>query len=202
MRFAYYYSKIITKMKPKTILKSIINKPSYIGSGSWIIRSSIEQNTNIGYDCKIFDTKIGKYCSIGHNVQIGIANHPYHYLSTSPVIYSKKNSLGYGYNEIVNSIVVTNVSSDVWIGSGAYIKAGVIISKGAIIGMNSVLTKDVGPYEIWAGNPAKLIKKRFSEKIIAELMEIPWETWHRSKLESIKDDLLDVESFIIKNRKN
>ena len=65
-----------------------------------------------------------------------------------------------------------------WIGNNALIKAGVKISDGAVIGMGSVVTHDVGPYEIWVGNPAKLIKKRFDEETIEMLMNKQW--WNLS----------------------
>jgi virginiamycin A acetyltransferase len=74
------------------------------------------------------------------------------------------------------------IGNDVWIGYNATIMAGVTIGDGAIIGTNSVVTKDVEPYAIVGGNPAKLIKKRFSDIEIAELMEIRWWDWDIEKI--------------------
>ena len=68
----------------------------------------------------------------------------------------------------------TVIGSDVWIGECAMIKAGVKIGNGAVIGMGSVVTKDVGDYEIWAGNPARFIRKRFDDEIISRLKETLW----------------------------
>lgn len=176
MYIGYIYSKFILKIRGKTVFQSSTHVKSKIGSGSWFYRSKIGKYSYTGYDCKIFDTEISSYCSIGNNVSIGIGNHPMHYLSTSPVFYSKKNAFKFAFNTIVQEPEIkTIIEADVWIGAGVYIKAGVNISKGAIIGMGSVLTKDVGPYEVWAGNPAKLIKKRFSDEKISELMKTNWE---------------------------
>ncbi len=79
----------------------------------------------------------------------------------------------------------TEIGSDVWIGMGAYIKAGVRIGNGAIIGMGSIVTKDVPPYAIVAGNPAKIIKYRFEEETIKDLIDISW--WDRSEVEIIQN---------------
>ena len=85
------------------------------------------------------------------------------------------------YNYLWN--VKTNIGNDVWIGAKCIILSGRIISDGAVIGTGSVVTHDVGPYEIWAGNPAKLIRKRFDEETIRKLLAIEWWNWDDKKLE-------------------
>ena len=76
----------------------------------------------------------------------------------------------------------TTIGNDVWIGTGAMVKAGVTIADGAVIGMGSVVTKDVGPYEIWAGNPARLIKKRLPEDEADRLASLKWWEWDDAKI--------------------
>ena len=85
-----------------------------------------------------------------------------------------------------------------WIGDGAFIKQGVNVGVGAVIGMGSVVTKDVPPYAIVAGNPAHVIRKRFSDDIISRLLESRW--WEKSdkELESLAADIKDPESFLNK----
>jgi virginiamycin A acetyltransferase len=91
------------------------------------------------------------------------------------------------------------IGNDVWIGYNATIMAGVTIGDGAIIGTNSVVTKDVEPYAIVGGNPAKLIKKRFSDIEIAELMEIRWWDWDIEKISRNVQNLTnnDIQSLKI-----
>ena len=88
-----------------------------------------------------------------------------------------------------------------WIGRGAYIKEGVTIGDGAIIGMGSVVTKDVGPYEIVAGNPAKKIRNRFDEQTIEKLLTIRWWNYEIEQLEKVSDKINSIESFIASNTK-
>ena len=74
------------------------------------------------------------------------------------------------------------IGNDVWIGDGVFIKAGVSIGSGAIIGAHAVVTKDIEPYTVVAGVPAKEIRKRFSEEIIKELMAMKWWDWSDEEL--------------------
>ena len=74
------------------------------------------------------------------------------------------------------------IGNDVWIGRGVTILSGVKIGDGAVISAESVVTKEVGSYEIWGGNPAKFIRKRFSAEEIAKLQEIHWWTWEIEKI--------------------
>jgi chloramphenicol O-acetyltransferase type B len=85
----------------------------------------------------------------------------------------------------------TSIGNDVWIGAESMIMPGLKIADGAVIGARSLLTKNVGPYEIWGGNPAKLIKKRFSDEEIEKLLEIKW--WDFS-IEQIKANLYLIRS--------
>lgn len=122
------------------------------------------------------DITIGKYAQIGAYVAIHSTNHPIHYLST---YINYRLFDGRLSNLKTNSPVV--VGNDVWIGHGAIILSGVSISDGAIIAAGSVVTKDVPPYAIVAGNPAREIKRRFSQNVIEELLNLKW--WDKSKSE-------------------
>lgn len=91
---------------------------------------------------------------------------------------------------------LTTIENDVWIGANAIVKAGVRVSTGAIVGTGAVLTKDVGAYEIWAGNPAKRIGFRFDEETRARLLRTRWWEWSDSQLEAAAPYLRDAESFL------
>lgn len=90
----------------------------------------------------------------------------------------------------------TSIGNDVWIGNRVMIKAGVKIGDGAVIGMGSIVTHDVGAYEIWAGNPARLIRKRFDEETINELMKTKWWEWEDQRIEKYAEEVTSPESFV------
>jgi acetyltransferase-like isoleucine patch superfamily enzyme len=121
--------------------------------------------------------KIGRYCSISVNVTIGFLDkHPTNWLSTSPIQY-QQNFMNCKNLSIINkfrSTEKTIIGNDVWIGWGATIKDGVKIGNGAIIGCSSLVLKDVPAYAIVVGNPARIIRYRFSEEIIERLEKLKW----------------------------
>jgi phosphonate metabolism protein (transferase hexapeptide repeat family) len=88
------------------------------------------------------------------------------------------------------------VGHDVWIGHGALVMPGVTIGIGAVVGAGAVVTKDVAPYTIVGGVPTRVIRLRFSEPIIKQLLAIAWWDWDRATLAARFDELCDVESFV------
>ncbi|PRD39388.1 UNVERIFIED_CONTAM: cat [Trichonephila clavipes] len=152
-----------------------------------------------GYNCSIVNTKIGKFCSIASGVVIGGIAHPVHFVSTSPVFLSHKDSVRtkFSHHEYLPEIH-TNIGHDVWIGEGAFIKAGVKIGNGAVIGMGSVVTKDVPDYAIVAGNPAKIIRYRFEQEIIDALIASEWWSLPAYKLKKLGSYTNDPKVFIEK----
>lgn len=119
------------------------------------------------------ETIIGKYCSIAGNVIIGIGDHPINWLSTSPYFYHA--FLGWRDKpEFRNTVIPSVIGNDVWIGQNAMIKAGVTVGNGAIVAAGAVVVKDVPPYAIVGGVPAKLIRYRFSEQQISDLEDLKW----------------------------
>ena len=127
------------------------------------------------------DVYIGKYCSLANGVCIGVGNHPYQYLTTPPFTYMDNDIQLYGDMPVEpeNRVEIpkpqkTIIGNDVWIGHNAIVIGGVTIGDGAIVGAGAVVTKDVEPYSIVGGVPARHIKYRFSEEIRKELVELKW----------------------------
>lgn len=131
----------------------------------------------------------GKYCSLAANITFFLhGDHKYTSFSTYPFY-----ELGINKKAPVNSIFKDNpiIGNDVWIGNSAIIKSGVKVGDGSIIGAYSFVTKDVEPYSIVGGNPAKIIKKRFPDNIIKELLELKW--WDLD--ENIINQLSEIEDI-------
>lgn len=122
-------------------------------------------------------TSIGAFCSIGEKVVLGHGEHPTNFLSSSPYFYFTnmkwKNDNMPSHDEYWD-LEPISIGNDVWIGNEVCVKNGVKIGDGAIIGTKSLVTKDVPPYAIVAGIPAKIIRYRFDENIIKDLLELKW----------------------------
>lgn len=104
-------------------------------------------------------------------------------VSTSPIFYEGKNGFNKHFSNIpaeINKNVV--IGNDVWIGEAVFINDGVKIGSGAVIGAHSVVTKDIPPYAIVAGAPAKILRYRFDEETIKHLLESRWWEWPDDKL--------------------
>ena len=146
-------------------------------------RATVGRCTYIGSMAAAYDCKIGSFCSIARDVYIGGGVHPIEWVSTSPCFHVKDNATGVYYgNKTFQWFKETIIGNDVWIGIRAVILPGVKIGDGAVIGAGSIVTKDVGPYEIWAGNPARLIRKRFDDETIRKLLEMKWWEWEDERL--------------------
>ncbi len=129
---------------------------------------------------------VGSFCSIGTGVSFimaGNQGHRMEWVSSFPFFYTNDTYAKDAIDGFQNA-GDTEIGHDVWIGTEAMIMPGIKIGHGALIGARSVITKDVPPYTIVAGNPAKSIRKRFSEKEIHQLLEMEWWNWPEDKLAS------------------
>ncbi len=142
----------------------------------------VSDYTYIGYNTNIYHASIGKFCSISKDVCIGLPAHPTKFISTSPIFVNIINGTGYSwskedlFNSVPEKVIIGN---DVWIGMKSTIMGGVTVGNGAIIAAHSVVTKDVPPYAIVGGVPAKIIKYRFDNEIIESLQKSAW--WNHSE---------------------
>ena len=179
------------------IQDSVVEKRAAICKGVRFYRSRIGKYSYVGNNTFITNTHIGNFTSISGDCYIGGTSHPIHWVSTSSVFHKWKNILHKNFSDFEYDIFKeTQIGNDVWIGQGAKIKAGVKIHDGAVIGMGSVVTKNVGPYEVWGGNPAKCIKKRFDEDTIERLLAKEWWNWDDSAIQSKACYMNDIHIFL------
>lgn len=165
-----------------TVISSLLEGHNAINRRCYINDSKVGCGTYIGINTTVHFSRIGRFCSIAENVGIGLGSHDYTKVSMMPIFRYKQLFDGldvrqaYTQNttEENKSAINTVVGSDVWIGSGAKILSGINIGDGAVVGAGAVVTKDVEPYSIVVGVPAKKIKMRFNESIIKSLLEIRW----------------------------
>lgn len=177
-KLSYLYSKAIVYLQLPSIKDCHLHPTAKVGQKSSVLNAEVGKYSYIGRNNGVTNAKIGNYCSIGSFVTIGGGVHPLNRISTSPLFYDNGNDWKTSDfiskdNKEVDQLL-TIVGNDVWIGDYSYIKAGVKIGDGVIIGAGAVVTKDVPPYSIVGGVPAKVIRYRFSEEIIERLLEIKW----------------------------
>lgn len=156
-----------------------------------------------------FAARIGRYCSFGEQVQIGRQNHPLTWASTSPAFYLFEGlfDVGTGFNgaeefgryrfahsEPPTRVKITTIGNDVWIGHGAFLCPGVTVGDGAIIAAHAVVTKDVPPYSVVAGNPAVIKRYRIPPMLISPMLRCKW--WRFAPWQLAHLDVTNPERFV------
>ncbi len=152
----------------------------------------------IATNCRISNMQIGKFCSIGPNFCCGLGIHPVDGISTHPMFYSiaKQNGTSLCQENKIEESKTTYIGHDVFIGANVTVLDGVKIGDGAVVGAGAVVSKDIPPYAIAVGVPAKVVKYRFSEEQIARLLERKWWNDEIADLQNIERNFWDVNKIL------
>lgn len=165
---------------------------NFVGRFSRISNSKIGFGTYIGKSVMFNNARIGSYCSIANDIKVNSGQHPTEkFVSTSPAFYAPLNNpinkLSMSYTKetkflerkFTKNHYSIEIGNDVWIGNDARFIEGIVVSDGAIVASGSLVTKDVPPYSIVAGVPARVMKYRFNNEEIEYLLKLKW--WYRNE---------------------
>lgn len=176
-----------------------LGKHVFLGREVYCSEVDLGDYSYIGSHSIVTMATIGKFCSIGHQVLIGVGTHPVkNAVSTHPAFYSPHPTCGISFvNERrFNERSKIRIGNDVWIGTRAVVLDGVTIGDGAIIAACAVVTKDVSPYTIVGGVPAKIIRTRFDEETIYRIRNSRWWDQDIDWLKEHANEMLDITSFM------
>jgi len=166
------------------------------------VESTVDDYSYLAGDAQVIYATIGKFCSIASHVRINPGNHPMHRVTQHHSTYRR---VEYSFEEQDDHDFFDwrrrshcVIGHDVWIGHGAVIMPGVIVGTGAVVGAGAVVTKDVEPYMIAVGVPARPLRPRFDDETAQALLETAWWDWDRATLEERFADLRNVTDFVRK----
>lgn len=182
--------------------EAVIGTHVELGDRVYVEYSTIGDYSYVMHDSSVADTTIGRFTAIAACARIGPPNHPLdratiHRLSYTPEYYWPAQERDHAFFATRRAARVT-IGNDVWIGHGVTVLAGVTIGDGAVIAAGAVVAKDVAPYEIVGGVPARFIKRRMSEDAAARMIRLAWWDWSHDRLEAAVNDFRDlsIDAFL------
>jgi hypothetical protein len=171
-----------------------------VGARTSLAEVEMGDYSYVVHDAQIIYATIGKFCSIASHTRINPGNHPLDRVALNHFTY-RASAYGLGPDEAGffdwrRSHRVT-LGHDVWLGHGVIVLPGVSIGTGAAIGAGAVVTKDIPPFAVAVGNPARVLRLRFSESVCAALLDLAWWDWPRDRLGACLDDMrrLSADEF-------
>lgn len=176
MTLGYLYSRFFKRViRGTSILNSEIDKTAKVYSGTTFYNSKLGRYSYVGYDSEVVNCEIGAFCSIANGFIAGGAKHPLDWGSTSPVFYDVNGGTGFHLCRLpMQETARTIIENDVWIGSRAIVMQGLTIGTGAVIGAGAVVTKNVPPYAVVAGCPARILRFRFEDELVDRFLRSEW----------------------------
>lgn len=198
------------KIHSRKIKNTIFGGKNYVGKNVFLWNCNVGFASYFSTNCSFSMTLFGKYCSIGPNTSLIRGTHPTkQFVSTYPGFFSPMNPVSlecftdktsfseFKYIEKNKKKYSCIIGNDVWIGANALLLEGITIGDGAIIAAGSVVIKSIPPYEIWGGNPAHLIRKRFNDDQIEFLESIQWWNWPLAKIKEKSAYFLDIDKLML-----
>ncbi len=195
----------VTIQDHSCILNSKLHNNITINSQGFLSNVAMDKFSYVSSNSKLDLVEVGSFCSLGPELICGYGEHPTDFLSTNPVFFSTLKQCGTSFadKDYFQERKKIFIGHDVWIGARVFIKDGVRIGNGSIIGAGAVVVKDIPDYAIVGGVPAKILRFRFSDEIIRELLDIQWWNWSEDKLLKAQAYFVkkDIYSFIEWTRK-
>ncbi len=187
------------------VIESELGEWTEIAAYTVLESSSLGDYSYVMEHCSLMHTHVGRFCSIASRVRLNPGNHPL----TRPALHhftyrSERYEMGADDDAFFawRQDHPVSVGHDVWIGHGATILPGVTVGSGAAVGAAAVVTRDVEPFAVVAGNPARRLRLRFPAEIVTGLLELAWWDWPHERLAASLDDFrqLDAATFLERHR--
>jgi len=181
------------------IVDSWVGGWTELGPHTTLLEATFDDYSYTAGQVAIAYTDVGKFCSIATQVRINPGNHPMTRVTQHHFTYRRAQ---YGFGDDDDTFFDWRrtarcvIGHDVWIGHGAIILPGVTIGTGAVVGAGAVVSKDVAPYTVVVGVPAKPIRQRFSAEVIESLLRSTWWNWDHATIKARFDTLLDIDRFV------
>lgn len=173
-----------------------------MAAGTILFNTKLGRFSNVSSDVRIGNSSIGGFCSIGPEVMIGgLGRHPTRWLTTHPSFYSTLGQvdLHFAQEDAYEELPYTTVGNDVWIGARAIVLDGLTVGDGAIVAAGAIVTRDVPPYAIVAGVPARVIRHRFEPDVVDALVDWKWWNLPIDTLKRIAPDFVSKESWKVED---